>query len=99
MTREAYAEMKQVIRLSNDGDAWGTAMMAAFDVCDELERRGSHIPEEWRYRPGACGPPSIDESTLFSIIDPTGIDDDTLRAIGHLAVRWASRCEARGESY
>lgn len=49
----------------DDGDKWGSALTAQFDVAETLTRYGAHVPDEWEYSPGlsVSGPLSLDDAS------------------------------------
>ena len=44
-------EFKIEFKMNNDGDSWGTCMIAFFDLAARLHIRGVDMPREWEYKP------------------------------------------------
>jgi len=80
------------------GDRWGSAMVAFFDVAEELYRRAEYVPDEWRFSPGAAGPPDPEiEPPGFDIVLES--DSDALVAFGNILHRYTRQLDYLGESY
>lgn len=96
-----YQEIRQSFLYGFDpGDSWACVMGAWFDVADEIERQGGGHPDAWRYRPGACGPPELneDEATWFAL-EIAGADLDALAAFGNVLERWSRMLRHAGRDY
>ena len=67
----------------DEGDLWGSAVGALFDICDALYRMDEEIPADWQYSPGmgAGEPLSFEHSGAFAW-ELLGEDPRDLRAFG-----------------
>jgi len=82
---------------ADNGDPWGSAMSALFDIAEELDRRGDEVPAEWEYRPGALGPGAPD--TYFAQAVLPLYDASDMRAFGSVLARYTDNLRAAGMSY
>lgn len=91
------SDLRESFRMERDsGDPWGSVMGWLFDIADEMERRGSEHPVEWRYRPGAFGPPDESECNAGGVLDAT---DDALEQFGRVLNRYADKLRIAGKDY
>jgi len=79
---------------ADNGDRWGSAMGAFFDVAEilYLEADGE-VPDEWQYRPSPLLREVSDENKY------SGYDHEELAAFGHLLSRYTSILDGKGLSY
>lgn len=59
--RHALRATPDLVDTVDDGDVYGSLMLAFFAIADELAHRGHTPPDEWGYRPGIGTTPDDDD--------------------------------------
>jgi hypothetical protein len=95
-----YQQFKLEYRLNDDGDKWGTAMQALFDIAAELWERtdGAYPPEHWQYRPSPiAGDQRELESAMYEVC--LMADTETLVRFGNVLNRYTDCLRNAGMDY
>jgi len=90
--------LKQEMRLTHDGDAWGNTMGWWFAVADELNTRDpALVPAHWEFRPSPLGPSNDPDAYETYVVEeaPT----KALIAFGNILTRYAQRLRRAGLDY
>ncbi len=93
-TSELFRQLEPDYSPSND--PWGYAMGLFFDVAGELYNRGEAVPDEWQFRPGACGVVEISDYRVDELDEAATAD---LLRLGAFLHRLTGRIDRAGLSY
>lgn len=93
---EGESRLLFFIRLSHDGDAWGTCMLAFFGLADYMHSKGYPIPDSWQYRPGLSMDP---DDYIYNECRRLRLSATQCLRLGRILERWHSILKARGKDY
>ena len=92
------ADLKDLYRLlGDDGDCWGTALSAWFNVADYLYATNGDVPEHWGFRPGAMGCSVDPDDVWFPTFEDT--QTETLERWGDVLMRYCRMLRTAGLDY
>lgn len=89
-------EAIEALNFDHDGDTWGWATSAVFDIAAEIALRGDTVPAKWEYRPGACGPDK-GEGPFADAIE--NVETSDLMALGSMIETFRAELDKAGLSY
>lgn len=97
----SYTELKQAVRLSNDGDSWGTCFRWLFALAYKLEFDGPGAPGDWGFEPGALTTSENwrDDFDPFELETLDEATDEALERLGEVLWRWRSKLKAADLAY
>ena len=92
-----HRDIRNVLAADFDGDRWGSAMSAWFDVADVIYHEGGPIPSSWQYRhsPLCKGTEAYARFGFAAHHAPLA----AFYHAGEVLARYTETLERRGESY
>lgn len=90
--------LKSIFREDFDqGDKWGSAIIALFSVANEISWRGRDTPPSWQYQPSIAYDSREPDSPLYDVCKEAKLED--LIHFGNILHRYTRNLDRLGESY
>ena len=91
-------DLKNELKLTNDGDNWGNVMQWLFAISDYLTFETDEcVPDEWQFRPSPFG--ADEESYVFQSLKDLALPSKEVLEFGKVLFRVREILERKGESY